>query len=205
MITMTISDALNIFGGNNGSRTPGAIVDLDGTLLNSVEYWDRLPFDYIRSKGLEPPPTIRQEIIEMELDESSKYIKQRMGMAEDASEIKRELVEMIRSVYTEKAQFYSGAADFVKGLHARGVRMALFSATEHSCLEACLRRHGVLECFHSIVSTMDIGMDKSVPESFLKVLSILGTAKDDTIVFEDAPYAIDGAIRAGFKTITLEH
>ena len=186
-------------------QTPGAIVDLDGTLLDSEKFWDLLPFDYIRSKGLEPPPDIREKVKEMELDECSRYMKTRLGLKEEPSVIKSELVEMIRSVYTEKAQFYPGAADFVKGLHNRGVRMALFSATEHSCIVACLKRHGVLECFDFIVSTMDIGMDKHVPEAFLKVQEMLGTTLENTIVYEDAPYALKGAHSAGFKTITLEH
>ena len=202
---MKIAEALDIYPVCKQTVQLGAIVDLDGTLLNSIEYWDRLPSDYIRSKGLEPPPTIRSEVIEMELTESAAYIKRRMGMTEDATVIKNELVEMIRSVYTEKAQFYPGAADFIRELHARGVRLAIFSATERSCVEACLRRHGVLECFHCVVSSMDIGMDKSMPESFLKVLEMLGTAQENTIVYEDAPYAIDGAHRAGFRTITLEY
>jgi HAD superfamily hydrolase (TIGR01509 family) len=184
----------------------GAIVDLDGTLLNSVEYWDRLPYEYIRSKGLEPPANIRKEVFEMEVGESAAYIKQRMGLSEDASQIKQELVEMIRSVYTEKAQFYPGAEGFLRELHAKGVRMALFSATERSCVEACLKRLGVLDLFHCVVSTMDIGMDKSVPEAFLNVLERLGTAIENTTVYEDASYAIAGARKAGFKNIiTLEH
>ena len=132
-------------------------------------------------------------------------MKQRMGLKEEPAVIKGELVDMIRSVYTEKAQFYPGAADFVKGLRACGLRMALFSATEHSCIEACLRRHGVLECFDFVVSTMDIGMDKHVPEAFLKVMEMLGTTLENTIVYEDAPYALKGAHSAGFQTITLEH
>ena len=186
-------------------QTLGAIVDLDGTLLDSEKFWDLLPFDYIRSKGLEPPPDIREKVKEMELDECSRYMKTRIGLKEEPSVIKSELIEMIRSVYTEKAQFYPGAADFVKELYNRGVRMALFSASEHSCIEACLKRHGVLECFDFIVSTMDIGMDKHVPEAFLKVLEMLGTTLENTIVYEDAPYALNGAHSAGFKTITLAH
>jgi len=199
-------DRTECFGfASDAGQARGAIVDLDGTLLDSEKFWDCLPFDYIRSKGLEPPPDIREKVMEMELDECSKYMKTRMGLKEEPEVIKSELVEMIRSVYTEKAQFYPGAADFVKGLRSRGVRMALFSASEHSCIEACLRRHGVLECFAFIVSTMDIGMDKHNPEAFLKVLEMLGTTLENTIVYEDAPYALQGAHSAGFKTITLEH
>jgi len=190
---------------SDSNKTLGAIVDLDGTLLDSEKYWDRLPFDYIKSKGLEPPPDIREKVMEMELDECSRYMKMRMGLKEEPSVIKSELVEMIRSVYTEKAQFYPGAVEFVKGLRGRGLRLALFSASEHSCIEACLKRHDVLECFDCIVSTMDIGMDKHVPEAFLKVLEMLGTTLENTIVYEDAPYAIKGAHAAGFKTVTLEH
>ena len=67
-----------------------------------------------------------------------------------------------------------------------------------------LNRLKITEFFDGIYSTEDFGVTKSNPDAFLKVLGRLGTARDKTIVIEDAPYAIKGAQLAGFKTYTQD-
>lgn len=202
--TRELSDLLDKMLAVPVNLPPGAIVDLDGTILSTISYWDRLPFDYLESKGVTPPPTIRDEIVYMEVEESAAYLKKRAGLSEDVSVIKKELWDMIRSVYTEKAQLMPGAREFLAEMRERGVRMAMFSATEHSSIVASLKRHGILDYFDCVISSADLPYDKSCPEAFLHVLGRLGTSLQNTVVYDDAVYALEGARKAGFKAITLE-
>ena len=52
---------------------------------------------------------------------------------------------------------------------------------------------------------MDLQLEKSDPQSYLRVLERLGTARERTVIYEDAPYAIEGAVQTGMKVVTLEH
>ena len=177
----------------------GAIIDLDGTLLDSLPFWENLASDYLRDHGVVPAADLRRRIESMELPGASRYLKEAYSLSYTAEEICRELTERLHEIYYSKARFFPGAADFLRRLHGEGVRMALFTATPKDLASRALERHGVLSLFDYIVSTRDIPYEKSSPEGYLHVLKLLGTSAEQTVVYEDAPYAIAGAIQTGMK------
>ena len=180
-------------------RILGAIIDLDGTLLDSLSYWETLASDYLRDHGKVPAPDLRRVTESMELPRSSVYIKEAYSLEESAEEIFRELKERLREVYLSRAQFFPGAVDFLKRLHQDGVRLALFTATPLDLASKAVERHGVLPLFDVLVSTKDIPYEKSSPEGYLHVLKLLGTPLEQTVVYDDADYAIAGARQTGMK------
>lgn len=183
---------------------PGAIIDLDGTLLDSLPEWDKLADNYLISKGKTPQPNLLSIIGEMELPQSAKYLKDAYDLSEDVDTIQDQLKKAIEHVYSHKAQLFPNAKFLLENLQRQQVRIALFSATSVPLAKQALNRLKITEFFDGIYSTEDFGVTKSNPDAFLKVLGRLGTARDKTIVIEDAPYAIKGAQLAGFKTYTQD-
>ena len=56
-----------------------SIFDMDGTLLDSMPYWENVGRDYLQSKGMMVPEDLKQSIETMTLRESAAYIKERFG------------------------------------------------------------------------------------------------------------------------------
>ena len=181
-------------------RLKGAIVDLDGTLIDSLPYWDRLGADYLASKGIVPKGNLREQLASLEIESGASFLKSEYGLDEDVPTICRELLAGIESVYREKAPLLPGARELLLKLRNDGVRMALFTATAKPLAIAALQRTGVYDFFDCVISTMDLGMEKSSANAYYRVLGRLGTALSETTVYDDAEYALEGARKAGFKT-----
>ena len=180
----------------------GAIVDLDGTILDSLPYWENLGANYLTSKGKTPEPDLQQRLDVMEMDEAASYLKAAYGLLEDELTIRNELLAAIRHVYAEEAPLMPYARALLETLHERGTRIALFTSAEAMAAEAALRRTNIREYFDCIVSTVGAGLDKARPDAYYHVLGQLGTALDSTTIYEDAPYAVAGARQTGMKVIT---
>ncbi len=86
-------------------------------------------------------------------------------------------------------------------LRKEGVRMTLFTATAKPLAVAALQRTGIDGFFDSVISTMDLGIEKSSAEAYYRVLGRMGTVLSETTVYDDAEYALEGAKKAGFKVV----
>ena len=179
----------------------GAIVDLDGTLIDSIPYWDRLGIDYLASKGIVAKADLKERLASLEIESGAAFLKEEYKLGEDVPTICNELIEGIASVYRDKAPLLPGAKEMLLDLHREGVRMALFTATAKPLAIAALQRTGIYDLFDCVVSTLDLGIEKSSADSYYRVLGRLGTALSETCVYDDAEYALEGARKAGFKVV----
>ena len=184
-----------------GFAWQGAIWDLDGTLLDSLAYWNRLGADYLATKGILAPDDLQAVLDTMELREGARYLKERFHLTDDSDTVFRELKARIRHVYTDDATFFPGALAFLQKQYDAGVKLALFTSAEGEAARASLVRNGALRLFSCIVSASDLDLDKSKPEAFLYVLERLGTELEHTVVYEDSEYAIQGAKLTGMTVI----
>ena len=179
----------------------GAIWDLDGTLLDSLPYWNRLGADYLEARGICAPDDLQATLDTMELRAGACYLKKRFSLPEDSDTVFCELKARIRRVYTDDARFFPGALAFLQKQHDAGVKLALFTSAEGEAARASLEKNEALHLFSCIVSASDLNLDKSNPKAFLYVLERLGTKLDRTVVYEDSEYAIQGAKQTGMTVI----
>ena len=68
-------------------------------------------------------------------------------------------------------------------------------------LEALSAAH----CFQAIVSAEDVSKGKPDPEVYLTAASKVGAPPARCVVVEDAPAGIEGARRAGMRSIGVNH
>ena len=180
----------------------GAILDMDGTILDSTRHWQRIPVEYVVSKGRVPSPTLVQELAALEVPGSAHYLKETYGLEETEEQIVRELYANIRSIHIEKATLLPHARELLAFLRGQGARVALFTASEVMAAAAAMMRNGVLHCFDLIINTSETGFTKDDPRAYFEVLRRLGTPAESTAIFEDAPYAVVGARKTGMRVFT---
>jgi len=175
----------------------GAIFDLDGTLLDSMPFWDNLALEYLKLKGINPPENINKILKAMTLDESVEYFKKEYLIPGSEEEIIEEMIRMIEDQYRSEVPLKADVLPFLERLYKNNVRMCIATATERELAKAALERLGAAKYFDFILTCSEAGMGKNTPEFFLRVLELLNTPKHETIVFEDALHAIKSAKAAG--------
>lgn len=184
----------------------GAIFDLDGTILDTMEQWNNLGVRYLRERGVEPKQDFLDRVGTMTLRESAEVFRTEYGIDLDLSAIVRELVERLRDLYANEARLKPGAIDVLSLLKNNGVKIALATATSSDLARAGLLRTGALDYFDAIFSCRDpdIMESKTSPKIFDRARLFLGTPLSETIVVEDALYALTTAKRSGYFAIAIE-
>lgn len=180
----------------------GAIFDMDGTLLDSMMIWDSVGIDYLAGLGVQARPDLPEKILTMSMPQAAAYFRSDYGVALSEAEIIAGINARIADFYHNTAPAKKGVADFLQSLARKGIRLCVATATDRPLAEAALRRTGLLDAFSFILTcTESAGKDR--PDIFLKAQHLLGTPLEQTIVFEDALYAIRTAKLAGFPVAAV--
>ena len=181
-----------------------AIFDMDGTLVDSMVYWERLATEFLESKGVrEVSPSILEQIKPMTMTESAALFIREYGLPGTAEGVAAEMNAMMDEHYRRDIPLRPGVFAYLEGLRRRGVAMCVASATAEELMEACLTRLGVAQHFSFLLSCEQVGAGKNRPDVFWEAARRLGAQPKDIAVYEDALYAADTAKRAGFYTIAV--
>ena len=96
-----------------------------------------------------------------------------------------------------------GAAELLARLQQNRVKLCIATATDRYLVEAALSRLGVLSCFSGMFTCSEVGHGKDEPYILETAVAFLGTKKDETVVFDDALYAVRTAKAAGFPAVAV--
>ena len=182
----------------------GAIFDLDGTLINSLFFWDRLWVllgeKYLSDKNFRPGLETEKAVRTVTFVDASKMLYEKFGFG-SAEEIYQLMYDFCVDVYRNEASFKPGAKEMLDHLKAKGVKMCIASASMPGLLREIFDRFDLDQYFPKIISCADVGKGKSHPDVFIAAEEYMGTTRDDTWVFEDSFVALRTAQSAGFKTV----
>lgn len=178
----------------------GIIFDIDGTLLDSMGLWATIGDEYLKSKGYKLGAVSSGDACrEMSLPEACSYLAEEYKTAESPEEIFEGIKFLIREYYHLRLPLKDGAAEFLRLMKSRGIKLCAATSTDADLIEPALARCGVLDLFEGVLTCACVGKPKTDPEIYRKALELLGTAKEDTLVFEDAFFCARTAAADGFR------
>lgn len=172
------------------------IFDMDGTLLDSMEFWQNLGRQYLESKGKAPENNLEKIIESMTLKESASYFKTKYSLEEDVETIIKQVLDFIEDKYLNEIPLKKGVKDFLIKAHSNGYKMCILTTSEKSQAIGALKRTGVLDLFDAIYTDRDFDLSKKNPQIYIKTCEKMGESPSDTVVFEDALYAVESAKKA---------
>lgn len=184
-------------------KIKGAIFDMDGTLLDSMFLWETVGENYLISRGIVPEKGLRQKLKIMSLAQAAKYYQEKYAIADSIDTIVSDVNRMIDHLYFDVVELKKGVLPFLEKLRADGVKMCVATATDRYMAEAAFKRTGISDYFIDIFTCAEVGFGKNSPVIFERALEKLGTDKSETLVFEDALYAIETAKNAGFTVVSV--
>ena len=96
----------------------------------------------------------------------------------------------------------NGVVSLLDALDAAGVRYAVASNGEHEKMATTLGKTGLALRFEGRrFSSLDVGKPKPAPDLFLYAAEKMGFTPSRTIVVEDSPLGVQGAMTAGMTVI----
>jgi HAD superfamily hydrolase (TIGR01509 family) len=180
--------------------------DMDGTLIDSEEYhW----ISWRNTMANEGITITREEFLASFGQRNDSIIPRWLGAASTPERVERignAKEELYRHlVRKDGISPLPGVASWLNRLHNEGWLQAIASAAPRANVEVVLEVLLASHFFEGIVSAEDVHRGKPDPEVYLTAASRVGAMPDRCIVVEDAVAGVEGARRAGMRSIGVSH
>jgi beta-phosphoglucomutase len=184
------------------------LFDLDGVIVDTAKFhylaWRELAnglgFDISEEQNEQLKGISRMESLERILKLGGATLsddeKVRLATIKNAR-----YVDMIKQI--DATEILRGAKEYLLELRARGVKIALGSASKNA--EIILKNLGILPLFDAVIDGNKVSKSKPNPEVFLLGAEALGVPPAACVVYEDAAAGVEAAKRGGMYAVGIGH
>jgi beta-phosphoglucomutase family hydrolase len=185
------------------ARLEAAIWDMDGVIVDSVEYHFQAWREEFAKKGVD---YTMAEFLRHFGQRNDTIIKDALGAGT--------LPDVVAAVNNAKQANYRrrvaghvralpGAVELIKALYGQGIRQAIASSSPTENIEIVLGELNIRDCFQATVYGNEVPDGKPSPQIYLRAAQKLGIAPGNCVVLEDAIAGVEGARRAGMKCLAV--
>ena len=188
------------------NRSKAVLWDMDGTLVNSEElHW----ISWRNTMAKEGVVITREQFLSTFGQRNDSIVPAWLGCAATAERIGR-IADAKEELYRHLVRRVGvapelGVATWLDRLKKHGWQQAIASAAPRANIDAVLEALSADHVFQSIVSAEDVHLGKPDPEVYVLAASRVGVPAGRCIVVEDAGAGIEGARRAGMRSIGVSH
>lgn len=176
-----------------------ALFDFDGVVMDTetqyTVYWDEVGRQYHPELPHFGALIKGQTLTQI-------YDKYFAGMTEEQSKITAGLNRFEREMIFE---YIDGVVDFMKDLHAHGVKMAIVTSSNELKMANVYAAHPELKegLVDRILTAEMFTRSKPAPDCFLLGAEVFGTVPQNCVVFEDSFHGLEAGNAAGMTVIGL--
>ncbi|MDB5860046.1 MAG: HAD-superfamily hydrolase subfamily variant 3 [Ramlibacter sp.] len=184
--------------------TRALVFDMDGTMVDSMPAHARSWGEFTRRHGITMP--IAEVLRRTTGRNGVECIRELFGPDVDearALELIAEKEEIYRDDFSKDFREVTGFRAFASQAHDRGLKIAVATAGDKHNIAFVLRHLKLANAPDAIVGGDEGLPGKPEPALFLEAARRVGTAPAECIVFEDAPFGIEAARRAGMRAVAV--
>ena len=179
-----------------------ALLDVDGTLIDSNDAHARAWADIFREAGLDIPFERVRPLVGMGGDN----LLPTLGI-DGESEQGKELAERrgahFKETYLRTIKPFPGVRGLLEKMRDEGLDLAVATSSSKGDLKALLDIAGVADLIDTKTSADDADSSKPDPDIIEAALKRVKARPAEALMLGDTPYDIEAAAKAGVKTVAL--
>jgi HAD superfamily hydrolase (TIGR01509 family) len=180
------------------------IFDVDGTLFDSMPFWDDAGKLFLESVGIYAKEDLSHTLLSMTMKEGAEYLIKNYVPQMTIDEVLQGIIDVMNDAYRNKILLKKGAAQLLKRLKENNIPVVIATATDRTLLEAALNRLEIFDFIDKIFTCSECNTTKSVPDIYLNACDWLDTSPEETVVFEDTLQAISTVSASNFITVAVK-
>ena len=184
---------------------PAAVLwDMDGTLIDSEQYWIAEEKALVDSYGGVWTDEDAHSLVGNPLEVSAQKIIDQTPVSATVGEVIQFLMRGVMARVHEDVPWRPGARELLVALKEAGVPMALVTMSWKPFSDLLVREAPALS-FDVVVSGDAVEQGKPHPEAYLTAAEALGVLPAQCVAIEDSPSGVRSAVNAGIPTIAVPH
>ncbi|MFE9421432.1 HAD family hydrolase [Kitasatospora sp. NPDC006697] len=198
----TVDTTSPALGEHGGSGLQAVLVDMDGTLVDTEDFWWHAESSLFADLGHPLGEEHRAQLVGGPMTRVMDYLLALTGL-----EIPREeLADRINGRFTELldggAPLMPGAAELLALLRENGIPAALVSASHRRIIDLVLKNLGDHPFAFSVAGD-EVARTKPNPDPYLLAASRFGAEPARCVVIEDAPLGVQAGEAAGCQVVAV--
>jgi HAD superfamily hydrolase (TIGR01509 family) len=181
----------------------GAILDVDGTLVESNDAHAHAWVDALAEHGLKVPFERVRRLIGKGGD---KLLHEVSGLQEDSAEgkkISKRRQEIFKKSYLPSLRPTHGAKELLQQMRKAGLKLVVASSAKKDELTPLLRVCGAEKLIQDQTSSDDAERSKPDPDIVHAALKQIALVPDKVIMLGDTPYDVEAAGKAGVRAVAF--
>ena len=179
------------------------IFDLDGTLIDSMPVWHGTGSGFLKNHNFPVPENLMEVVKTQTIWQTAEWFRSELGVPMEATDIVDEIVQSVVEAYRHTIPLKDGAKEYLEKMAQEGVKMCILTASEADYILPALDRLDIHKYFDHVLTCTELGKFKDDGAAYLSAMELLGGSLNETVVFEDAYYAVKGAKSAGFAVYAI--
>jgi len=185
------------------NRIKGVLIDLDGTLIDSLKIYEKAYQILFKNFGIE----VNQDFFKNSGESPIELARRIYESYKDKLNISFEefisLREKILNDLIPEIKFTPGAKEFLDYVKDKNFKVGLVTSSFRNFTENLLNNLGLNGFFDIVITSDDTKKPKPDPEPYLMALNKLNLLPDECIAIEDSIYGIISAKSAGINVIAV--
>jgi HAD superfamily hydrolase (TIGR01509 family) len=180
------------------------IFDYDGVIVDTEPLWDKGLRELLRRRGIAfNRGEIKHLISGRPFIETIKVIQKTYGLKEPINEIAKERIDILKDIFAkEKITFIPGFEEFYQAVKAKH-KTCVVTSTVKELFNIVDKKLGLSKMFKGRVFFIADSKCNSKSELFLYCVKRLNSKKENALIIEDSPSAIEEAMKAGIRCVAL--
>lgn len=180
------------------------IFDMDGTALDSMGHSVSNRVNYLKTLGVELSKDEIKQLAKVGWSDTADWV----NSIRDTNFVKKAFLDGILEThygaYKESYKLVPGFINFLDYLDEKNIKYAIATATRLYGAVDVFERFNLMDRIEFIITEGRVGVTKDYPDIYLEAARRMGSDPSNTVVFEDALYAIKTANKAGFTTVAVK-
>ena len=140
------------------------IFDFDGTLADSMIYWQKVIADYLSSFGIIADDNLISFIKPIGIKNGSDYMIKIYGLDVTKEQMTHALRSAMGELYKNVIPLKPFVFEYVSSLKSKGLNLSVATAIEREYVTIALQRTGLSKYIDYLVTIADVGVTKNSPQ-----------------------------------------